>query len=58
MFDNNSLHFLYICTLEILVDNNTKLYCNFLKIVNKEAALGLCDLIDQQLERRTEIAKL
>jgi hypothetical protein len=31
MFDNTSLHFLYISTLEILVHNiNTILYCNFL----------------------------
>jgi hypothetical protein len=43
MFDNISLHFLYISTLEIFVHNNTVLSCNFLtvNIVNKEAALNL-----------------
>ena len=43
MFDNISLHFLYISTLEIFVHNNTILYCNFLtvNIVNKEAASNL-----------------
>jgi hypothetical protein len=42
MFDNTLLHFLYIYTLEILVHNNTILYCNFLNlnILNKEAALN------------------
>jgi hypothetical protein len=45
MFDNTSLHFLYISTLEIFVHNNTILYCNFLtvNIVNKEAALNTND---------------
>jgi hypothetical protein len=43
MFDNTSLHFLYISALEIFVHNNTILYCNCLtvNIVNKEAALNL-----------------
>jgi hypothetical protein len=37
MFDNISLHFLYISTLEIIVHNNTILYCKCLtvNIVNK-----------------------
>ena len=64
MFDNTSLYFLYISTLEIFVHNDTILYCNCLtvNIVNKEAALNLvlCDLLyhDQQPGRRTEIPKV
>jgi hypothetical protein len=44
MFDNTSLHFLYISTLEIFVHNNTILYCNCLtvNIVNKRGRFEPC----------------
>ena len=63
MFDNTSLHFFYISTLEIFVHNNTILYCNFLtvnivnKVINRPLST-LCDLLYQQLGRRTEIPKV